>query len=101
MAKDKRVEILFESRDYQRLAEIARRERKSVGSVVREAVAKYATQPADGRRKGAMRRLLALQSGIDWGTPEELRAELRRVSFESVARSLARDKLPPAKLGKQ
>jgi hypothetical protein len=76
MAKDKRVEVLFEPRDYQRLEEIARRERKSVGSVVREAVAKYVTRPSDEEREAAWDRFFAMESGIDPGSPEDIKAVL-------------------------
>lgn len=97
MAKDKRVEILFEPTDYERLSEIARREHKSVGSVVREAVAKYITSPSEAQRSEAISRLLALESDIDWGSPEELSKEISRASYEAVARSLDRSEAPEEK----
>jgi predicted transcriptional regulator len=96
MAKEKRVEILFEPTDYERLSEIARRDHKSVGSVVREAVAKYVASPSNAERSGAMRRLLALESNIDWGTPEELSKEISRASYEAVMKSLERSEAPEA-----
>lgn len=88
MAKDKRVEILFEPTDYERLSEIARREHKSVGSVVREAVAKYVTSPADETRRKAFEWLTTTDTGIDWGTPEELSKWYARTKYESIMKSM-------------
>ncbi len=93
MAKEKRVEILFEPSDYERLAEIARREHKSVGGVIREAVAKYVTSPSDEKRRMALSRLRAMNTGIDWGTPEELSAEYARTRFRSIAKNVRQ--MPP------
>lgn len=95
MAKDKRVEVLFEPRDYQRLEEIARRERKSVGSLVREAVAKYVTRPSNEEREVAWERLLSMNTGIDWGSPEELREEYARTKYESIVKGMDLDEDSP------
>ena len=94
MAKDKRVEILFEPTDYERLSEIARRDHKSVGSVVREAVAKYLTRPSDEERERAWETLLSTNSGIDWGTPEELKEEYGRTKYESIMNGMDPDWQP-------
>lgn len=73
MAKEKRVEILFEPTDYERLSEIARRENKSVGSVVREAVAKYVTFPSDAEREQAWDDFFAIETDIDPGSPDDIK----------------------------
>lgn len=89
MAKDKRVEILFEPRDYQRLQEIAQRERKSVGSVVREAVAKYITGPSEAEREAAWDRFFEMaekQVGGPVGSPEEIKEEILKGYDEDDAR---------------
>lgn len=79
MAKEKRVEILFEPRDYARLAEIARRERKSMGSLVREAVAKYMANPTEAEREAAWEDFFKMSDecvGGPVGSPEEIKAEI-------------------------
>ncbi len=91
MAKDKRVEVLFEPADYKRLEDIAHREGKSVGAVIRETVARYVTGPADEKRHRAFQRLLSMNSGIDWGTPEELKQELARKQYEAIVKSMGDD----------
>jgi hypothetical protein len=88
MAKDKRVEVLFEPADYKRLEDIARREGKPVGAMIREAVAKYVTGPTDERRRQAFKRLLSMNSGLVLGTPEELKEEMSRTQYEAIVRSM-------------
>ena len=88
MAKDKRVEVLFEPQDYARLQQIAERERKSVGGVIRDAVAKYVTTPAeDEKRRRAFDYLTSTNTGIDWGTPEELKEFYGRTYSEAIMKS--------------
>ncbi len=88
MTKDKRVEVLFEPSDYERLQEVAHREGKAVGAMIREAVAKYVTEPSDERRRQAFKRLLSMNSGIDWGSPEDMKEELARAQYEAITKSL-------------
>lgn len=77
MAKEKRVEILFEPSDYERLAEVARREGRSVGGVIREAVAKYVTSPSEAERAAAWRRWRSLRGKAgSVGSPEAIKSEL-------------------------
>lgn len=81
MAKDKRVEVLFEPRDYQRLEEAARREHKSVGGVIREAVAKYVTGPSEAARAAAWDDFFKLAeegAGGPSGSPEEIKEQILR-----------------------
>ena len=81
MAKDKRVEVLFEPQDFARLQEIAEREHKSVGGVIREAVAKYVTSPTETERDAAWEDFLKLAEageGGPSGSPEEIKAEILR-----------------------
>ena len=81
MAKDKRVEVLFEPADYRRLEEVARREGKPVGAMIREAVAKYVTGPSEVEREAAWRDMLAMaeeSAGGPMGSPEEIKEEILR-----------------------
>jgi predicted DNA-binding protein len=88
MAKDKRVEVLFDPADYRRLEEVARREGKPVGAMIREAVEKYVTGPSDERRHQALQRLLSMNSGLALGTPEELKEEMSRTQYEAIVKSM-------------
>ena len=75
MAKNKRVEVLFEPSEYRTLEDAAHREGKSVGSMVREAVAKYVTDSDRARRKQALDWILA-QDFSDLPPWEELKEEM-------------------------
>ena len=91
MAKDKRVEVLFEPGDYRRLEEIAHREHKSVGGVIREAVAKYVTGPSDAERERAWDDFFKLAeegAGGPSGSPEEIKAEIIAGMDEYLARKI-------------
>jgi hypothetical protein len=87
MAKDKRVEVLFEPREYKRLQDIAEREHKSVGGIIRDAVAKYVTSPTDAEREAAWDHFFSLEGqGGPVGSPEEIKAEILRGYDEDDAR---------------
>jgi len=75
MAKDKRVEVLFEKTEYKILEDAAHRQGKAVGAVIRDAVAKYVTESDRKSRIEAMQRLLAIDGG-PVGSPEEIKAEI-------------------------
>jgi hypothetical protein len=91
VAKEKRVEILFEQTDYERLAEIARREHKSVGGVIREAVAKYVTSPSEAEREAAWDDFFSIETGIDPGSPEDIKETILKGYDEDDARLHAPD----------
>jgi hypothetical protein len=77
MAKEKRVEILFEPNDYRVLEQVAGREGKSVGAVVRDAVARYVVQPTEAERKAAWDHFFSLEfQGGPSGSPEEIKEEI-------------------------
>jgi hypothetical protein len=71
---DRRVQVLFPTEQYQALELLANRERRSVGSVVREAVEKRLSRATHDRR-GALARLLASADppGADGLTPDAWR----------------------------
>lgn len=94
MAKEKRVEILFEPTDYERLAEIARREHKSVGGIIREAVAKYVTSPSEAEREAAWDDFFRMSNemvGGEVGSPEEIKEEILRGYDEDDERLYGKD----------
>jgi predicted transcriptional regulator len=84
---NKRVEILFDEVEYRRLEEAARVKRQSVGSLVREAVAKYVTRPSEEERRRALEWMLA-QSAGPVGSPEEIKAEILASIDEGIEKSL-------------
>ncbi len=94
MAKDKRVEVLFDPADYKRLEEIARREGKPVGAMIREAVAKYVVGPSEAERAAAWEDLMAMaEQGLGGPMPslEELKEEMARTQYEAIAKGLSYD----------
>lgn len=70
----KRVEVLFDPKQYASLEEEARRREKSVGALVREAVDKQFLQPTRRQKLAALRRLTSQQ--MDWPPWEELKEEI-------------------------
>ena len=87
---NKRVEILFDEKEYSRLEEIARAKKQSVGSLVREAVEKYVVQPDRGRKRKAVEWI----KSQDWGpagSPEELKEEILTAMDEAIDKNLEAD----------
>lgn len=91
MAKEKRVEILFEPTDYERLQEAAKMEGQSVGAIVREAVAQYVASPTPEKRHKAFLWLTSQDDGPmpDW---EDLKHAMGRTQFEAIVKGMD---LPP------
>ena len=70
-----RTQVLLSREQVERLQRTARRERKSLGAVIREAVDAYTAQAPD-RREAAIRRLVALEAPVaDW---DVMKAEIAR-----------------------
>jgi predicted transcriptional regulator len=64
-----RTQVLLSPEQLSRVKRIARRERRSVGAIIREAVDAYMEKPAiDDARRAAIERLLALEPAPvdDW-----------------------------------
>jgi hypothetical protein len=80
----KRVEVLFEPSEYHRLEERAQAERRSVGSLVREAVERYVLQPTREQRRQALEWILSEEH--DLGSWEELKEEILRAPIERLER---------------
>jgi predicted transcriptional regulator len=90
MRKDRRVEVLFDEKDYQSLERAAHARRQSVGAVVREAVAKYVAGSSEGERDEAWEWILSQELG-PVGSPEEIKEEILRDIDEGIAKSLEAD----------
>jgi predicted DNA-binding protein len=67
-----RTQILLPEEEYRRLLELAHEEGRSLGSVVREAVAKYHSTSSRERRLAAVRRMAEMRLPVaDWPQLEE------------------------------
>jgi len=71
MARTQRAQILMEPEEYRRLQSLARREKTSVGELVRRAVHEcYFTSPADRRR--AVEEIVSLELPLaNWDEMEQ------------------------------
>ena len=86
----KRVEVLFDEREYKRLEEIARVKKQSVGSLVREAVEKYVADPERAKKRKAVEWILAQDIG-PLGSPEEIKEEILTAMDEAIEKGLEAD----------
>ena len=74
-----RTQVLLSKSQLAELKRRAKRERKSVGAVIREAVDAYTATPSDDERQAALERLFALNAPVeDWPVMKEqiLRSQL-------------------------
>lgn len=80
--KSKRVEVLFDPKEYQTLEERAQTEGRSVGSMIREAVAMYVVSPSEREKREALKWIFSRED--DLGTWEELKAAIQRGPAEET-----------------
>lgn len=69
-----RMQLLLEPEQYERLAAVAAGQRRSIASLIRDAIDQVIPAPADDRRV-ALARILAAEP-VDMGTPAQWRVEL-------------------------
>ena len=72
MALTKRVEVLFDPREYQQLVEFARARRETVGALVRQAVEQLYLKPTLAERREAVEGILSEQSVLTWEEAKKL-----------------------------
>lgn len=89
MALDKRVEVLFDEKEYKRLEEAAEAQGRSVGSVVREAVAEYVTGPSEEEKRRAIEWIASQRGPV--GSPEEIKKIIEDAKYEDILKSLETD----------
>ena len=84
MALEKRVEVLFEPEKFSYLERKAKREKTSVGKLIREAVETVYLEKEVAERKAAIDRILAMEIdlGIDWA----------EASWEEIEEQMAEDR---------
>ncbi len=83
----KRVEILLDPAEMETLRRQARKAKKSVGALIREAVKEKYLTPTSKERKEALKRLLSAECQIDLPPWKQLKKELE----ESMGRGIAAD----------
>jgi hypothetical protein len=88
--KTKRVEVLFEPKEYKTLEEAARVRGEPVGVVVREAVAKYVVGPREMERQKAIEWLTSQEMDFDpdW---EKVKQEIIEARVKAIEKSLETD----------
>ena len=72
----KRVEVLFDPKQYAALQEIARCQSTSVGALIRHAVERTYLQPTREEKLAAVQRIVS--QNIDWGSWETVKEEIIR-----------------------
>ncbi|MBI2170725.1 MAG: hypothetical protein HYU30_01695 [Chloroflexi bacterium] len=77
MALTKRVEVLFDPRQYALLEQIARSRQETVGAMVRQAVEQQLLQPTLEERRAAIRGLLG-EEPIDFGEWEDVKKSIEQ-----------------------
>jgi len=83
----KRVEILLEPAEMESLRRQAKKAKKSMGALIREAVKEKYLTPTPKERKEALRRLFSAECQIDLPPWKQLKKELE----ESMGRGIAAD----------
>lgn len=81
----KRVEILLEPSEMQALQRHAKKARKSVGSLIRDAVKEKYLTPSSQERLAAVKRLTSPKRAVNFPPWDELKKELER----SIGRNIA------------
>lgn len=83
----KRVEILLDPAEMEALRRQAKKAKKSVGALIREAVKEKYLTPTPKERKEALKRLLSAECQIDLPSWKQVKKELE----ESMGRGIAAD----------
>lgn len=83
----KRVEILLDPAEMEALRRQAKKAKKSIGALIREAVKEKYLTPTRKEREAALRRLLSAECQIDLPPWKQIKKELE----ESMGRGIAAD----------
>ena len=91
MVLRKRVEVLFDPEKFTYLEHLAKREKTSVGNLIREAVTKVYLDAGLEKRQAAVKWLTSqeIDFGTDWA---ELKGELEQGRLNQVMQSVDEDK---------
>ncbi len=93
MALDKRVEVLFDKENYSYLEHLAKRDKTSVGKLIREAVATVYLEKEVDKRRGALKRVLEMDPvdfGPNWAETSwgEFKEEIAEERYRSVVKGM-------------
>ena len=93
MALDKRVEVLFDKENYSYLEHLAKRDKTSVGKLIREAVATVYLEKGVDKRRGALKRVLEMDPvdfGPNWAETSwgEFKEEIAEERYRSVVKGM-------------
>ncbi len=85
--KTKRVEVLFDPKEYKTLEKRARADGVPVGAMIREAVATYIVRPTDEQRRKAAEWFLHqdMELDSDW---DKVKEEIMDAQLEAIEKSL-------------
>ena len=86
MALKKRVEVLFDAEKYTYLEQLARREKTTVGKLIREAVEKVYLEETRQKRWEAFKRLTSEE--FDFGDWETIKEDMLRGYTEDLEEEL-------------
>ena len=94
MALDKRVEVLFDKENYSYLEHLDKRDKTSVGKLIREAVATVYLEKEVDKRRGALKRILGMEPvdfGPDWAKTswEEFKEEIAEERYRDIMGGMA------------
>ena len=92
MALSKRVEVLFDQEKFSYLEELARREKTSVGNLIREAVAMVYMDADVKKRRDAVQWLTSQEFDFpdDW---DAVKKELEDARYQHVVKSVDKEAL--------
>jgi len=86
VALTKRVEVLFEPNEYTDLEAIARKQRESVGSLIRKATRQVYLDKERRKRAEAVKRLTS--ANLDLGNWEDLKKEMEETRYQDILKSM-------------
>lgn len=84
--KTKRVEVLFDPKEYDSLERVARQRGRPVGSMIREAVAAYVAGPSQAERSRAIDKMASLAGPV--ASPEEIKRTIVGSQYAGIVDSL-------------
>ena len=94
MALDNRVEVLFDKENYSYLEHLAKRDKTSVGKLIREAVATVYLEKETEQKRGALKQALEMDPvdfGPNWAETswEEFKEEIAEERYRDIMGGMA------------
>ena len=94
MALKKRVEVLFDKEKFSYLEHLAKREKTSVGNLIREAVATVCLEKEVDKQRGSLKRVLEMKPvdfGSDWAETswEDFEEQMEEERYRDILGGMA------------